>query len=228
MTVKNNYFLFVSLFFLVVLAGNVHAALLYSNGPVTGDSGYCDQGPGGCGLSETDSLTLYDNFQVLNDSHVTGFDYNDYIHNGSSVDYINTVWSIWDVDPSVPFLPTPWEPTPPDLQPLYSGVSVASLSDGALDSYLFTVSDLELNLSSGIYWLAISNTVTSGTITTYALSDNSGLSGEAFTHSIHGYVSTHYDRAFNVYGSPVPVPASLWLLSSGVIGVFGLAKRKRT
>ncbi len=193
-----------SLIILLFICDSAYAALLFNNGNLAYDSGKCDQGPNGCGISDGGRFTVFDNFELSNDSIISGFDYNDYFHNGTG--YIETEWSIWTN-----------LPTSSDGHIIYSGTNEATLSNGLGGSSLFTISDLSLELSNGIYWLSISNTVVPGTLTTYATTDRTGLVGGACQYDGRYCFSTYYERVFSIYGTPVPLPAAFWLFASGLL-----------
>ena len=46
--------------------------------------------------------------------------------------------------------------------------------------------------------------------------------------SLFGSLRFNSDIALNYSGSPVPVPAAVWLFASGIIGMIGLGRRKKT
>jgi hypothetical protein len=187
---------------------------LFSNGPLQGNSGWCNQGPSQCGLTPPGRFSVFDDFQLSNRFLVTGFDYNDFFHYGDPAAYVNTVWSIWSGNPSQR-----------SATMLYSGTSVATLAPSTLGSYLFTVNGLAMELDNGAYWLGISNTVLSGSITTYGSAGGPG-SG-VFTTDGSSYYSMYHERVFSVYGSEVPVPASAWLFLSGLSGLMAKKLRKQ-
>ena len=217
------------LFTLVVTALTVPIAaeaapILFDNGTVNdndGASGYCDSGPGTCG----GTWTYYDNFLLASNSTVTGFDYTDFFFSGGTGNYVQTSWSLWSTTPSIVG------------SPIASGTSVASIQSLALpDSpYLFTVSGLNIALTSGTqYWLGISNVTTQGSITTAArVNPQSGALLGAMQFDTAGNVGGGTaDRAFRVYGetanaTPVPEPASLLLMGSGIAGIAAKVRQRR-
>jgi len=63
------------------------AAILYSNGPATGNAGYCGSNVGSCG---SNGWAIYSPFTIASASTVTGASYGAY--NAGS--YTSTNWSI--------------------------------------------------------------------------------------------------------------------------------------
>jgi hypothetical protein len=192
------------------------AAVLYENGPLSGSSGFCDQGPSGCGGSGT--WTYYDDFTLTSPSIVTGFDYTDWFYEGTPADYVQTNWSVWDSDPFTA------------AAPLATGTTAATITPNGPPSvqYLFTVTGVNpLNLVAppGTYWLGINNTVRNGAITTAAESTHlprNAKQSDGVTHFFNNYP----DRAFRIYGNVVPEPSAAALVFVGVV-VIGCRRLRR-
>ena len=84
---------------------SAYAGTLWSNGAVnttlSGDN-RCDSGPNLCGNVGSTSSTIFDNFNIPAASMpwaVGGFDFTDFLLNGTNSDYKSTAWSIWNGDP---------------------------------------------------------------------------------------------------------------------------------
>jgi hypothetical protein len=128
-----------------------------------------------------------------------------------------------------------------------SGLSTATQtatgrsSDPYLE-YKIQVSGLNVKLDPGTYWLSVSP-VGSGTGLSYnsttsgasAVGQPPGNDGNSFFDStLFGYVfeptSTFFgsslDFSMGVGGTVVPVPAAVWLLGSGLVGLWGFRRRK--
>jgi hypothetical protein len=69
-------------------------------------------------------------------------------------------------------------------------------------------------------WSGVSTTVWNGMSTDW---DGDGINGGAM---IDGPFSG-FSANFNVMINPVPIPAAIWLFGSGLIGFFGLSRRKK-
>jgi len=91
--------------FVLVAAGGLQAAALWTNGAVNTSSGNqnaCDSGPSSCG--SVAPYTVFDNFNVPAASKpwaVSGLDFTDFLFapTATSADYKSTNWSIWNGDP---------------------------------------------------------------------------------------------------------------------------------
>ena len=78
--------------------------------------------------------------------------------------------------------------------------------------------DLFSNVQSNTYWSATEDT--SFTYNAWFFSMNKGYQATTNKPNIDGY-------AWAVQSGEVPVPAAVWLFGSGLLGLVGIAKRKR-
>lgn len=100
-------------------------------------------------------------------------------------------------------------------------------------SYNFTVGDGQLagsvkfawNITTGIDVLMVWNVATNGGNTTYTSTDvdGNGIPGIAIVDG--PFVG--FSPAFSMV-QPVPVPTATWLLGSGLMGLMGVARRRRS
>ncbi len=73
-----------------------------------------------------------------------------------------------------------------------------------------------------------STTMSGNTQWLWADSDTTGMrafrknDNEAWTSSLD------IDHAFSLSGTVVPIPAAIWLFGSGLIGLIGIARRKKS
>jgi hypothetical protein len=211
----HSYGLLPAIVVVMLSMGSIHAGtILWNNGPVTGDSRWCDSTPTLCG--GTGGWTGYDDFTV-GASTITGFTYNDFIDdNGQTGDtYLGTNWSVWSSDPST------------SAGPIASGTSLAVLTAGSLGSTLFTVTGLNVNLSGGLYWLGIQNIADSQTLTDRGESSGNGLPG--FETGDEGGIFNFLtgDTAFTIDGnsiaSPEPATGTLTFL---LLCIGGMSLRR--
>lgn len=97
------------------------------------------------------------------------------------------------------------------------------------------LSSLELDLTSGSYWLSLEileNNNYDGYIATTPYGALSTVGSYAIYYPIEvGDVwreRSDYNFAFRISDiSPVPIPAAVWLFSSGLLGLVGVARRKK-
>jgi hypothetical protein len=87
--------------------------------------------------------------------------------------------------------------------------------------------------SGGVTFIAdISNVVTAGNTTTFDfhmfanefidISEDPGVTG------FDNWTFEWHQQGSGVYTAPVPIPAAVWLFGSGVLGLAGFARRKKT
>lgn len=103
------------------------------------------------------------------------------------------------------------------------GLTYAWDANGEQYYFTATMNDSNPNVTQGLDYLTHSE---SGDITfiaranqvyTIALGGNDG----------RGNFGPHDGYALNIQASPVPIPASIWMLGSGVMSLFGFSRRKR-
>jgi hypothetical protein len=207
-----NFILSLSLAVSLANGASAIPVLLFDNGPVSGDTFRCDQGPTGCAGSGT--WTIYDNFNLSSPAVITAFDYTDFINlPGGPQNYVITNWSLWNSDPIAPG------------SPVASGSSVATLVPSGA-AHLFTVGGLNQLLPAGVFWLGVNNTTINGQIVT-AASASGVLPGARQSDGDTHFFSNIPERAFRIYGNSVPEPTAYVLVCAGVMAGGHLRSRTR-
>lgn len=197
-----------------VLSASVNAALVFDNGASI------DSSNTSWSASTLRSYTIYDDFELLEDTNITGISFSiflspTHIYDGA---YISVVDSIGGTT----FLPS--------TAVIGSAVSNGLVAAGSLASNGFDIfiEGLDFDLSSGTYYLGIS-------VPNFFVGVASGDSGfgsglKQFSSSTNIVEDRDEHMVFSIEGavSNVPVPASVWLFGSGLFGLIGVARRKKT
>jgi hypothetical protein len=178
-------------------------SVLFDNGSSVGQLALCHSNAMVCG---GDGWTVYDDFQLTQTSHVTGFGYDFYweVSDGfNDSNYVSTNWSIWNGDP---FAIGP-------AGKIFSGTAVGVLGAGANGSTHADIGGLGINLAVGIYWLGLQENVTDNALSTEAqASIGFGMAAEQSDNAGQFFNLGIPDQAFFIVGNAVPEPASLALV----------------
>jgi hypothetical protein len=176
------------------------ASTIYSNGPINGT---------------IDAWNTYfffgvtDSFVASTSATVTGFDGGFWLAPGNTP--ISTSWSIGT---------TAFGSDIASGSANYSNSLYCSGCGNGYDIYTSTVSGLSVPIAAGTYWLTLGNAVTAhGTDLFWDENDGPSTAYQTFTGSIGS-------EAFNVYGITTQEPGTLLMLSSGVIGLAAVIRRK--
>lgn len=104
------------------------------------------------------------------------------------------------------------------------GLSYAYDQNGVIYNYTTTKTDSNPSLTQGLDYLthsetgAISFVARANQVYTIALGGNQG----------QGMFGPHDGYVLNIQASPVPIPASIWMLGSGLMGLIGFGRRKQS
>ena len=128
---------------------------------------------------------------------------------------------LWSTSGGTLFGPGSYSHSTVDPDP---GVSGGDYNFTVGSGQLGAVVDFAWAMNTGMDVLMIWNVATAGGITTYTMTDPDG-DGVPGTPMIDGpFVG--FSANFNMQ-HPVPVPAAVWLLGSGLLGLAGFARRKK-
>jgi hypothetical protein len=192
-----------------------HAGDYWDNGPVAGDSGYCDNSApsvptAGCSAG----VTIYDDFTSRADREINTITYDTYL-SGSAP--IQAQFKFYDHDPIA-------DPT----QTLLDFIDPVTTSADAHGATLVTLTGIFILLPAGHYWLGIQNVFTDGSTSTFGETSRSRLLGaELGVDGDPNYrLSPDVGAAFTLQ-SNVPEPAS-WALMLMGFGLAGAGLRRST
>jgi len=195
------------LVFALAVCAPASASIIYSNGPINGTyNAWSFAGMYGYAVA--------DSFASTGSATVTSFDVGIWVSSGDTP--TTFTWTILTGGPS-------W----------ISGTPVASGSatwsntylgpaNYGYDLYSSTASGLNVAIVAGTYWLELSNGVTTDALNLF-WDENDGPSSAY--HSSPGPIGS---EAFTVYGSQVPVPPSALLLGSGLLGLGGWRRLRKS
>ena len=190
--------------FALAVCAPASASIIYTNGPINGSGGYSIAGSYGYAVA--------DSFVSAGSATVTSFDAGIWVYSGDTPTTVT--WEIltggpsWGGGTEVATGNATWTNT-------YWGSRF-----GYYDVYTSTASGLNVGLGTGTYWLELSNGATADASNVY-WDYNYGLSS-AYQNPTGSIPS----EAFTVYGTPVP-PSAL-LLGSGLLGLGGWRRLRKS
>jgi hypothetical protein len=190
----------------LTLSLSVQAAVVYSNGNAPFESA----------TYYSDYYTVYDNFVLSDDAHITGIEWLG--GETQAANYIDTEYFIYDGAPG-------------NSSVVASGtVSASRASTGGsfagYNIYSFAISDLSIELGAGSYYLGLSQNAGDARSSGWFGASNSPLAGNLYQQSF-STLSGPFDQDVNFrLVSRVPVPAAAWLFSSALIGLAGIKRKK--
>ncbi len=195
--------------FALAVCAPASASTIYSNGSISGTQGRSITGIYGWEVA--------DSFVSAGSATVTGFDAGIWVSAGDTPTTVT--WTILTGGPS-------WN----------GGTTLASVnatwtnsnlgSSNGYDFYSSTVSGLDVAIGAGTYWLELSNGATAGG--SYIFWDENDGSSTAYQYSTLYGSFLIGSEAFTVYGTPVPVPPSAFLLGSGLLGLAGWRRLRKS
>jgi hypothetical protein len=220
----------ISASFVFFAVGGLQAAgVLWSNGAVTqsslSGSNRCDSGPNICTTGPTGpGWTIFDNFSIPSSSKawsVSGFDFTDFLVNGTTSDVKSTSWSIWNGDPL-------------SGGKLYaSGTATPSAMNvsGTCGNASTCLETFTVNFgATGALYLAAGNTYYLGTSNVVTVTNNNEATLRAFSaggNTAPGGTGNSVQRWEQSNGSTSGVIGSPWVLGSEndiFPGTFGITE----
>ena len=194
-------------------AAPARAGAYWNNGPVAGDSGYCDNSaPSTPTMGCSAGTTIYDDFTSRADREINTITYDTYL-SGSAP--IQAQFKFYDHDPIA-------DPT----QTLLDFNDPVTTSSDAHGATLVTLTGIFIRLPAGHYWLGIQNVFTDDSTSTFGEAEQSRLQGaELGEDGDPNYrLSPDLGAAFTLQ-SDVPEPAS-WALMLVGFGLAGAGSRR--
>ncbi|MGD0828621.1 MAG: hypothetical protein ABSA09_11125 [Desulfobaccales bacterium] len=193
--------------FALAVCAPASASIIYSNGLINGTEGRSISGISGWEVA--------DSFVSAGSATVTGFDAGIWVSAGDTPTTVT--WTILTGGPS-------WN----------GGTTVASGNATwsnilwgqypTIYIYSSTVSGLDVAIGAGTYWLELSKG-SSVEEKNVSWDENDGPS-TAYQYT--GTSTQIGSEAFTVYGTPVPVPPSALLLGSGLLGLAGWRRLRKS
>jgi hypothetical protein len=119
--------------------------------------------------------------------------------------------------------------------PLWEQTYSNHIAPDLQDHSVFSVTNAPEIIAGTAYWLLVDTPVGGSSFFNW-YKNSIGLRGDLqfeYFDSQHDYLSTQYNvnvplYAMSVSVSSVPVPATVWLFGSGLLGLIGVARRKKT
>jgi len=182
--------------------------------PAFADVLYSDGSPGPGAQQIESPLALTDSFTLSQTSTITGADLVAWIDPGASLDSLE--WSIGTSQFDTSLGSGTADPTAGSLLG----------HDGGYDIFEETFSIPSLTLGPGAYYLTLQDAVASDSGPVLWEVSNGSSTGEQYVPNV-GTVSTG-PNLFDILGtaSATPEPSSLLLLSTGLLGLAGVLRRK--
>ena len=201
-----------------LMAFGAQAAVVYNNGAAAGDSGRCAETSGACG----GTWTVFDDFTLSSAATITDIKWTVFLTAGLG-DYTGARAWVYSADPVFG--------SGVLLNTVVAQLGAPTQSSLGGNFYDIDLSGLSISLGAGTYWLGMQHDTTSSFAAVACTEPCSGHSTQWQNNGIGYRLGDNDDNgrkyAFSLESNAVPTPATVALLSIGLVGI-GAARRKQS